>query len=1050
MEAKNTPKRKFFSLRTHVLLMVALTTVSLFALLYIPLRAILLNSFLALEERELTRDLRRAINEIEDTQEALGAFALDYAFWDETYDFMETRDPGYIASTYVQSTYSDNRLNMILLVAPSGEILYGQSFDLETETFVPIPPPLAELTPDSPLLQITGSEDAIVGITMISDTPAFIAIYPILTSQHAGSARGDIIMGRYINAAEIARLAQTTELTLTLTPVDAPGMDEIYAALLNSDTSLLIQPLDRRMAAGYALISDTKGDPALILQMRAPRDIYAQGRTAISYLSIGILIAALAFSITVRELFTRAVLTRLERLGDRVGAIGELGARGDFSKRVAIGGRDELTLLGDHINQMLDDLEHYQRALLLQKHRFEDMVAVARATVERPALESTLQNALEVARQLTRAERGSLFLLDEIGAVTYSILARRNATPAEQKEVVGQVMRAGLAGWVVQNRQPVLMPDTAQDERWLTLPNEPYVARSALAVPILSGVRKVGILTLTHPDVGHFNEDDLQLMQGAADQMALAIRNAQIYDDQRRLAERQTTLYEVLNTISTHLDPESVLNVAAQTVAKLTGWPSLTIYLYDERTHALVNRAAVGEISPSSASVPITVGVIGRAYRECRTQYVPDVNTDPDYVADQPATSCELSVPLRRGEQLLGVLNIEHTHEMAFRADDIVLAESLADAIVLAISNAELFQAIAGERSRLEALIAASQDGILFISVNQTVPVVNTAAVAMLALPGAPEQWVNRGIREFLEASRLSAPEVAHDFLRERRRIQNGDESAAEGETTAAQRTIHWVNLPVTQADSAVGRLVMLRDMTEERLLERMRDDLTHMMVHDLRNPLTGIYSSLKLLLNRAGANLSPDHRKMLEIADNNAQRMLQLVNAILDISRLQNGQMPLEYTEITLSALIADVIHLQQPLANNNGIHIEAEVPPDLPSVWGDARLIERVFQNLIGNAIKFTPEGGSIRITAHQIQEQPDKLYVAVSDTGLGIAPEIRDHLFEKFTTGKQQGRGTGLGLAFCKMALAAHGENIWVDSTGKHGTTFVLTLPIHRIGD
>ncbi len=1050
MEAKNTPNRKFLSLRTQVLVIVGLTTLGLFGLLFIPLRYFLLNSFLELENQELTRDLQRAINEIEDTKRNLGDFTLDYAFWDETYDFMGTQDQDYLASTYVTSTYTENRLSLIMLVTPSGEILYGQAFDLKTETPIAIPAPLTTLTADSPLVQPAGPADAAVGVLMIADKPMFIAAYPILTTQTEGPSRGALIMGRFIDDDEIARLSKTTELTLTLTPVDAPAVSEIHAALSNGDNDRLIRPLDRQTAAGYSILYDITDNPVLILQMKTPRDIYAQGLKAIAYLSTGILIAALIFGVVMIGLFNWAVLTRLNELGERVGAIGELGVRGDFSKRVAIGGRDELAILGGHINTMLDNLEHYQRALLLQKQRFEDMVAVARATVERPALESTLQNALEVARQLTRAERGSLFLLDELGAVTYSILARRNVTPAEQKEVVGQVMHAGLAGWVAQNRQSVLLSDTSQDERWLTLPNEPYVARAALAVPILSGVRKVGILTLTHPDVGHFSQDDLQLMQGAADQMALAIRNAQIYDDQRRLAERQTTLYEVLNTISAHLDPESVLNVAAQTVAQLTGWPVLTISLYDERTGNLVNHGAVGDVSALPASISTATGIIGRTYRERRTQYVPDVKADPDYVVIHPATSSELAVPLHRGEQLLGVLNIEHDREMAFRADDIVLAESLADAIVLGITNAQLFQAIAGERSRLEALIAASQDGILFVNINLTVMVINAAAIAMLALPGAPEQWVNRSIQEFLSALRCQAPEAARVLLRELRRVQKGDEITAEGEATVAQHTLHWINLPVIQAESSLGRLIMLHDMTEERLLERMRDDLTHMMVHDLRNPLTGIYSSLKLLLSRAGNSLSADHRKMLDIADNNAQRMLQLVNAILDINRLQNGQMPLEYSDITVSDLIADVVRLQQPLATNNKIVIEHEIPPDLPRVSADARLVERVLQNLIGNAIKFTPEGGAIRITAHQIQEQPGKLYVSVSDTGPGIAPEIRDHLFEKFTTGKQQGRGTGLGLAFCKMALAAHGENIWVDSTGNRGTTFVLTLPVPEVRD
>lgn len=1042
-------KKYFATLQSQILATIVGVAIGVLVLLSIPMRLILLNSFIQLERQAVTRDVQRVLNAISGTLEGVGVFAADYARWDDSYNFMQDHNPAYLEVNYVATTYIENRLDAILLVHPDGTLAYGQAFDQAAEEFIPLPEALQHLAPDHPLVAFPTDAGETTGLLRLPDSPMFIASRPILTSDGEGPQRGVLIMGRRFDEDEIARLSETTALSVMVAPLESADLPpELRAArdtLLAGVEPMVIQTLDRQTIAGYTLLYDIYGEPALLLYIHAPRAIYAQGQTTFAYLAVAIFLASLILGVTTHWLLAGIVLRPLNALSAQVTQIGSQGATGDFTRRITVQRQNELSHLARDINTMLDKLQQSQEALLTQKQHFAALVTVARATGERPALDSTLQNALEVARALIGAERGSLFLLDEVGAVTYSLLAREKATPAQQQALVGTVMQAGLAGWVSRHREPALVADTARDSRWVDLPGAPYIARSALALPILSGTYKIGILTLTHPEAGHFDQNDLELIQAAADQMALAIRNAQIYDDQRRLAERQTTLYAVLNTLSERLGQASVLDVAVESVILWTGWDSVAIFLHDAAADSLVVRAAAGERPlPLEWWLPTSVGIVGRAFREGETQYTRDVKHDPDYVAYDAATGCELNVPLRRGEQVLGVLNIAQNRPLAFRADDIVLAESLADTVVLAITNAQLFQTVSDQRGRLQALIESSQDGIFLIGANFRVLVINAAAVTYLALPGGTQDWVDQPMLAFLNALRYAAPAAARTLLHELRR-PNVAASSGSGEVTVAERALHWLNLPVSSGDTPVGQLIVLRDITEERLLARMRDDLTHTMVHDLRNPLTGIFSALKLLRSRASENFSADMQKMLEIALNSAQRMLQLVNAILDISRLESGQMPLDRTRIVLPALIDEIVRLQMPLASGANVGLEATISPALPEVRADKALIERVCQNLIGNAIKFTPEGGAVRITAWPDAAHPAKVCVAISDTGPGIAPEIREHLFEKFTTGKQQGRGTGLGLAFCKMALVAHGEDIWVESTGKQGTTIVFTLPV-----
>jgi signal transduction histidine kinase len=142
-------------------------------------------------------------------------------------------------------------------------------------------------------------------------------------------------------------------------------------------------------------------------------------------------------------------------------------------------------------------------------------------------------------------------------------------------------------------------------------------------------------------------------------------------------------------------------------------------------------------------------------------------------------------------------------------------------------------------------------------------------------------------------------------------------------------------------------------------------------------------------------------------------------------------------------------VLQVQQILAQDKRISLENRVPPDLPLVYVDDRLMRRVLQNLVGNAVKFTPPGGSVMLTAElttMISAQPLVL-VSVHDTGPGIPPEIQTQLFQKFVTGSQKGRGTGLGLAFCKLVVEAHGQQIWADTSPGQGTVLTFTMAAAR---
>jgi len=353
-------------------------------------------------------------------------------------------------------------------------------------------------------------------------------------------------------------------------------------------------------------------------------------------------------------------------------------------------------------------------------------------------------------------------------------------------------------------------------------------------------------------------------------------------------------------------------------------------------------------------------------------------------------------------------------------------------------------QTITEQHSRLQALIRSSRSGIVMVTTDWHTLVVNSAALELFGLPGRPEDWIGRPVEDWLRTLRHSAPGVVKATLAEKRRIQRGDEPAKEGEYEVPPRIIHWQNMPVLSGLTPLGRLIILRDVTRERRLEKTRDDLTKTMVHDLRNPLTVIMEALYLL---SEPDLSEDDRQqILKSSQNSAQWMLNLINRILSISRLESGQVPLEPDRTKLETLVSDMFELQGPLADEKQLRLQNDVPKTLPPAWVDTDLIGRVLQNLIGNAIKFTPRENIIQVTAElETTPVPPHLLVGVHNPGPGIPPELQDRLFQKFVKGRHPEAGTGLGLAFCRLAVEAHGGRIWVESGNDHLTTFKFTLPV-----
>ncbi len=245
-------------------------------------------------------------------------------------------------------------------------------------------------------------------------------------------------------------------------------------------------------------------------------------------------------------------------------------------------------------------------------------------------------------------------------------------------------------------------------------------------------------------------------------------------------------------------------------------------------------------------------------------------------------------------------------------------------------------------------------------------------------------------------------------------------------------------------AASVVTEIQLRLDIRRRGEVERIKDELVSVVSHELRTPLTSIRGSLGLLASGKLGPLSPQGARMVQIATQNAERLVRLISDTLDLERLESGSMALERDWAHADAVAQRAVETLRGMAEECGVRLEAAIPPGLP-LWVDADRVEQVLVNLVSNAIKFSPAGSLVRLTA---ERRGGEVLFAVIDRGRGIPDSKLEHVFERFrqvdSSDAREKGGTGLGLAICRSIVQQHGGRIWAASEVGAGSTFFFTLP------
>ncbi len=679
-------------------------------------------------------------------------------------------------------------------------------------------------------------------------------------------------------------------------------------------------------------------------------------------------------------------------------------------------------------------------------------------------LEQVLDVMISEASSALGSRAISVLLLDEeTGELVFEVSV---GSGAERLKGHRLPPGAGIAGWVAQQGQPVLVSRADEDPRFYSRVDDivGIATHSLLGVPLKVKDKVIGVIEAVNKAEGRFDHNDLWLLESLARSAALAVENARLYEATVRQLARMGSLTQASTTISAHLGLSRVLAAIADESLNVLGANRCAIFMGEmPEMRCVLARHLSSEY----------VWGISHRYRQLLQELSASILTSPrpfiiadalehprlaegrDLIQREGYSSLAL-LPLRRGGTVVGLLALYYDQPGSYLDEEIEIAQVFANQAVAAIENARLYAEADRERGKLAAILEDTADVVLATDEENRVLIMNPPAERAFAVP------VAKALGLPLEQAIPSQPLI--ELFNQA--MEGGEQLMKEIETPNG-RTFH----ASVSAVMGVGWVAVMQDITRLKELDRLKSELVATASHDLKNPLSAILGFADLL-NMLG-ELNDKQHTCLGNLKRSAESMLALIEDLLDIAKIEAG-VELELRLCQLSGVVQEVADDLTAQAQAKDIALDVHWPDDLPFVYCDLNRVRQVLNNLVGNALKYTLEGGAVTVRLERLggeeleswkagratipyfrslieglDDGTNWLAVSVSDTGIGIPPEDQEHLFEKFyrvnnEITKDIG-GTGLGLAIVKSIVEQHGGVVWVESEWGVGSTFGFVLPL-----
>jgi PAS domain S-box-containing protein len=571
--------------------------------------------------------------------------------------------------------------------------------------------------------------------------------------------------------------------------------------------------------------------------------------------------------------------------------------------------------------------------------------------------------------------------------------------------------------------------------------------RGLLAAPLAAPREETGtgLALVFFEQERRLDDDDLELARHLAGAARGAFERSALYEQERAARSLAQELARTGALLATELDPAAVLDEVVRQAPLLVGAEACAIrVLEDEELVVTAVEADEGGDDLLGSRAPATVRLSGDAVQSRTPVAIEDASMDERLADADPLLRRGyvgfLGVPLIAPEGAThGVLAVYSRRPRSWRKDEIEALMALAANASAALSNAELYQRVAVERERSFAILANIADGIVAVDRDGTVVSWNRAAEQITGVPAhealgrTPFQVLGRDLQSDGEAP-------AGDRLVP---ISRGQEEVWLSLTEAVMRD---------PAGAVAGRIFAFRDISSEHLVEQMKSDFVSTVSEEIRRPLTSIYGFAETLLRQDILFGEEERRTFLSYIASESERLTQIVDALLNVARLDTGDLELNIVPTDVVAVVGEVVDtLQRADSGVNSHRFVVDVPGEPLSAQADPERLRQVLQNLMDNAVKYSPDGGTVTVTARR---RAATVEISIADEGIGIPAGEQKRIFQKFyradSAPSREGLGgAGLGLFIARGLVAAMGGRMWVSSREGEGASFAFELPTPESG-
>ena len=692
-----------------------------------------------------------------------------------------------------------------------------------------------------------------------------------------------------------------------------------------------------------------------------------------------------------------------------------------------------------------------------ERRRLEVLNDVNRKLAAINDTDEILSLIVREATELLGAAAAAIWLLEDDDLVLAARTDLAGPITAERRIRVGE----SLIGRVVASGQPVTVEDLGTDEE--------LGFHGFMGVPLRADDRVIGALALytkKRQDTKkrqRFSSENTALLSAFADQASLAIEKNRLLREAREGRQIVEWLAAVGLDMQNATDADGRLRAFIEGAHEIVGFDRISVMLASADRSMLEVACAHGYEGVNPPGVlPLSpdAGIIHLVLANRR----PAAVLDDDALARVPPLGGAyresswfrsrrfVVAPLLVGERAIGVAVADNKlTRRPIRRSSVepfaLLCQQLAAAVDeerLAREKAELLERTESQRMRLAQIFGSTSDGIMLVNLTGGLESANGRAGELLDFDASRTE--GRGLADVLapHLQALGEPDGIEATLGA---LFENPGRGGEGDLalTAAGRILHWVARPTTDAGGQIAGLTLtFQDVTQEREVSRMKSDFVSFVTHQLRTPLSGIKWMLELAAEAPAGD--SDIGSYVQDAREAADRLIVLVNELLDISRLESGRLAIESTPTDVAALTAEVVKELALLVEEKGHRLAVHGTDGAALVMADPRLLREVVMNLTSNAIKYTAPGGDVTM---EISHAKGELEWTIRDSGIGISKESQRRLFEKFYRADNaltmEADGTGLGLYLVRLIVERFGGRVWCESEVGRGSTFAFALPV-----